>query len=480
MTRILGAALVLALQILPEPRARACTALCLSGNRRVVVAKGYDFHVGHGLLVQNRRGVAKQALILGSGKAARWESRYASVTFNQYGRELPLGGMNEKGLVVEILWLNGTRHPALAAGRETVNELQLIQYLLDRAATLNEALAAVRQLQVARVHADVHYFLCDHGGDCATVEHLEGRLVIHSGASLPVRALTNDSYAASVRHRAAHLRKAGKRPIPKDRSSLSRFIRAAQFASVIHDGRADLVASAFAALENVRQGPYTQWQIVYEPQAGRVHFRAPSSREPAVAVTLDARSCDVPVTVMDLLGSVGGRALALVPYRAELNRSLVQKSFAQLGARLPAEMIAGAARYPELTTCRAPGAKPAEAEVLAALGAYRRAMIARDVRALKAMVHPRYMDDAGTPSRADDVDRATLVGRLDKTVGGLIQVRYAIFEPRVRFDAPDLAVVEARVEAAYEMAPGRWHRHADRNRFVLRRHLGKWLFVRGM
>lgn len=477
--RAMAALLLGALHLAPTPRAEACTAICLSSDRQVVVAKGYDFHVGHGLLVQNRRGVVKEALVLGRVKPARWESLYASVTFNQYGRELPLGGMNEKGLVVEILWLNGTRHPALVPGRETVNELQLIQYLLDRAANLGEALAAVRRLQVARVHADVHYFLCDRGGACATVEHLDGKLVIHSGASLPVRALTNDAYAASVRHRAATLRKAGKRALPKDRSSLSRFLRAAQAASA-QDRGAGLVARAFAALDDVRQGTYTQWQIVYEPGAGRVHFRSPGSREPAVALILDARSCDVPVTVMDLLGTVGGRALALVPYRPALNRSLVQKSFAQLGARLPAEVIAQVARYPELTTCRAPGAKPAETEVLAALGAYRRALVARDVRALKAMVHPRYHDEAGTPSPADDVNYAALVAALDRTVGGLISVRYAIYGPRVRFDAPDLAVVEARIEASYEIAPGRVRRHADRNRFVLRRHQGKWLFVRGL
>ena len=118
--------------------------------------------------------------------------------------------------------------------------------------------------------------------------------------------------------------------------------------------------------------------------------------------------------------------------------------------------------------------------MLEALAAYRRAMIARDVKTLKTMVHPKYLDGAGTPSPSDDVDHDALLRTLDRTVGGVIQLRYAIFKPRVRFDAPDLAVVEARIEASYELAPGRWRRHADRNSFVLRRHKGRWLFVKGM
>jgi penicillin V acylase-like amidase (Ntn superfamily) len=31
------------------------------------------------------------------------------VTFNQYGRNFPSGGMNEAGLVIELMWLEGSR-----------------------------------------------------------------------------------------------------------------------------------------------------------------------------------------------------------------------------------------------------------------------------------------------------------------------------------------------------------------------------------
>ena len=79
-------------------------------------ARTYDWHIDHGLLIVNKKGVAKRAMLLNPAeKAAEWVSKYGSVTFNQYGREMPNGGMNEVGLVVETLMLPSTQNPA--AGR---------------------------------------------------------------------------------------------------------------------------------------------------------------------------------------------------------------------------------------------------------------------------------------------------------------------------------------------------------------------------
>ena len=42
---------------------------------------------------------------------ATWTAQYGSITFNQYGRELPTGGINEAGLVVESMALSEARYP---------------------------------------------------------------------------------------------------------------------------------------------------------------------------------------------------------------------------------------------------------------------------------------------------------------------------------------------------------------------------------
>ncbi len=106
------------------PSARACTAFLFEQEGQVVMGKSYDWDTGDALVMVNPRGVAKRSLLLSSSKAHEWVSKYASVTFNQYGREFPVGGMNEAGLVVEALWLRAARiepsdaRPALnACGR---------------------------------------------------------------------------------------------------------------------------------------------------------------------------------------------------------------------------------------------------------------------------------------------------------------------------------------------------------------------------
>ena len=91
--------------------ADACTTFCLRDDGRILFGKNYDWNVGDGLLVVNQRGIARQA-DMPDDRPASWVSRYGSVTFNQYGRDFPSGGMNEAGLVIELMWLEGSRYPA--------------------------------------------------------------------------------------------------------------------------------------------------------------------------------------------------------------------------------------------------------------------------------------------------------------------------------------------------------------------------------
>ena len=70
--------------------ASACTTFMLERGGDRVVGKSYDWHMGQGLVLVNKRGVAKQSLPAKPGnQPARWLSRHASVTFNQYGRDFP-------------------------------------------------------------------------------------------------------------------------------------------------------------------------------------------------------------------------------------------------------------------------------------------------------------------------------------------------------------------------------------------------------
>src|SRR5439155_4033925 len=172
-----------------------CTTFLLSRGNDVVVGKSYDWNMSQGFVMVNPRGVKKQALPM-TPNPARWMSKHASVTFNQYGRELPNGGMNDAGLVVEVMWLDSSTYPPPDA-RPSVTELQWIQYQLDNFAAVKEMIDAADEVRVARIHGKVHYLACDKSGDCAAFELLGGKLSV----SHPARVLTNDTYADSLAYR---------------------------------------------------------------------------------------------------------------------------------------------------------------------------------------------------------------------------------------------------------------------------------------
>ncbi|HWM89454.1 MAG TPA: linear amide C-N hydrolase [Thermoanaerobaculia bacterium] len=332
--------LVLSLSSAP---ASACTTFCLRDGGRIVFGKNYDWSVGDGMLVVNKRGVARKADAMDDPKPASWVSRYGSVTFNQYGRDFPSGGINEKGLTIELMWLDGSEYPA-ADARPAVDVLQWIQYHLDNHATVEEALQADKALRITG-DAPLHYLVADRKGQVATVEYLDGRLVAHTGQKLPVAALANSTYAESLRGGQT-----------EGRSSLARFGRAAERVRGFQAKGTDAVRYAFDTLDQVAQPGYTQWSIVYEVDRGRVHFRTRDRRK---VRSLDLKdvdfSCSTPVRVLDLDADIEGDvARRLVPYTRELNRELVTAAFrkTEFLADVPAAELERVVRYPEAASCR--------------------------------------------------------------------------------------------------------------------------------
>src|SRR5262245_53683429 len=141
----------------------ACTTFCLRDGSHVVFGRNYDFGIGDGLVIVNKRNVEKTSAM--GDHPARWTSRYGSVTFNQFGREFPTGGINEKGLVVELMMLHGSRYPD-ADARPTVGVLEWIQYQLDNRATVAELLAAGDDIRI-QGETPLHYLVADPTGAAA-------------------------------------------------------------------------------------------------------------------------------------------------------------------------------------------------------------------------------------------------------------------------------------------------------------------------
>ncbi|MET0752601.1 MAG: linear amide C-N hydrolase, partial [Pyrinomonadaceae bacterium] len=123
----------------------ACTTFCLKSNNEVLFGRNYDWMIGDGLVFVNKRGVSKTSTK--EENPAKWISKYGSLTFNQYGRETPMGGMNEAGLVIELMWLDGTKYPAKDK-RPALDVLEWIQYQLDTSATTEEVLKNIENVRI--------------------------------------------------------------------------------------------------------------------------------------------------------------------------------------------------------------------------------------------------------------------------------------------------------------------------------------------
>ncbi len=107
----------------------ACTTFCISHEGQQVFAYNLDWMIENGLVIINKRRVLKTAMqgsAGDSGPYARWRSKLGSITFNQYGREMPSGGMNEAGLVIHPMMLRQTQYPP-PDHRPAINNLQWIK-----------------------------------------------------------------------------------------------------------------------------------------------------------------------------------------------------------------------------------------------------------------------------------------------------------------------------------------------------------------
>lgn len=323
MKKFIAATALGLLLFLPINQARACTTFCLKNKGELLFGKNYDWMVGEGMVFVNKRGVAKTATE--DVNPAKWTSKYGSVTFNQYGRENPSGGMNEARLVIELMWLDDTQYPA-ADSRPALDVLEWIQYQLDTSATVAEVVANSEKTRISS-RVKLHYLVSDKAGNAATIEFLDGKLVAHRGTSLPVSTLTNDTYGKSLEY--SKISSAEK---ARTVSSLDRFVRAAKKTSEFDKqprSGADAVSYAFEALSDVAQPGYTQWSIVYDQKRGKIYFRTMQSPEIRLIDTKAFDySCGSVVKILDMNAKDSGEVTSrFVAYTRQANRDLIERSF---------------------------------------------------------------------------------------------------------------------------------------------------------
>ena len=255
-------------------------------------------------------------------QGASWTAKYGSVTFNQFGRDEPISGVNEKGLMVSLMWVDGTRYPP-ADHRPVIGPLRWIQYHLDNHASVAEVVANAESLRLSS-QIPLHYLFADASGDAAVIEFLDGKMVVYRGETLPVRALANSTYAESIASFEA-AKRAGK--MPTSDSSLDRFVRGTMLVS----GDGDPIARGFASLASVASPGITstRWSIVYDLGVNEVHFKTDANEAIRhFKVQSFDFSCRTPMKMLDVTAPGSGDvAAAFVDYSRAANRDLVNAAY---------------------------------------------------------------------------------------------------------------------------------------------------------
>lgn len=324
---------------------QACSTFCLKQDGAVVYGRNYDFDIGTGIVVVNRRGVQKFSLPKKDSNTASWVSVYGSVTFNQFGREYPMDGMNEAGLVIALMWLDGSVYPPNDE-RPALGVLEWIQYQLDRYATVNEVLAHAEDVRV-RGGTPLHYLIADRSGAAATIEYLDGKLVVHTGSALPTANLTNDSYASSLQYfRGLHA-------MPSGTGSLQRFARTAMLLAQPANGQ-NATDRTLDILHTVAQ-PNTRWSVAYDITNLEVTWTTdvtPARKSLRFHATDFA--CSQPPLVLDVRSPMTGDVSAkLLPLSADENLAQMLDAYATttMLSETPREWIEQSAAHAESFAC---------------------------------------------------------------------------------------------------------------------------------
>ena len=252
-------ALVIIFSVIPQKRVRACTRVVYQGNKDMVITgRTMDWKEDtRSNIWIFPRGMERNGEV---GKdPMRWKSKYGSVVTSAYDI-CSTDGMNEKGLVANLLWLAESSYPQWNGEEPALSIAAWVQYMLDDFATVSEAVSEIEKNTFDVVSdmmpdgtrmATLHLSISDATGDNAIFEYIDGKLNIHHNRSYQVmtnspvfdQQLALDDYWKTI---------GGTTFLPGTNRAADRFVRASFYINAIpktEDTRTAL-ASVFSVIRN--------------------------------------------------------------------------------------------------------------------------------------------------------------------------------------------------------------------------------------
>lgn len=253
-----GALLLIFLMTVSMQSALACTRAVYFGREgQTVTGRTMDWPED----MQSNLWIFPRGMARGDGMgkgSLKWTSTYGSVIASAYESGTS-DGMNEKGLVANMLYLAESEYPP-DDKRPTLVTGAVVQYLLDNFATVEEAVAAMRreEFRVVTVTAPngakgtVHFSISDASGDSAIFEYIKGKLVIHHGRLYQV--MTNSPVYSDQLALYEYWRQIGGTVmLPGTNRAADRFARASFYinAAAQSADMREAVAAVFSVMRNV-------------------------------------------------------------------------------------------------------------------------------------------------------------------------------------------------------------------------------------
>ena len=188
-----------------------------------------------------------------------WVSKYGSVSAAGYDIGIT-DGMNEKGLVGNLLFLTESVYTVAGDTRPVMGLSIWLQYVLDNFATVDEAVADLRRDRFRidapdlpnGVAARLHMSLSDPSGNSAVLEYIDGKLVVYEGEQY--RVLTNSpAYNLQLAVNDYWQEIGGLKMLPGTNRSSDRFVRASFYIGAVEQSSDPAIAvpTLLSVLRNV-------------------------------------------------------------------------------------------------------------------------------------------------------------------------------------------------------------------------------------
>jgi penicillin V acylase-like amidase (Ntn superfamily) len=236
----------------------ACTrCLHVFGDGTVIVGRSMDWMEDPGSEIWCfPRGMERHGNA--GPQSLSWMSRFGSVGVSFYGAATACG-MNEEGLVANLLYLAESDYGKPGPGRPTLSIGGWAQYVLDSYATVTEAVTELRKEPFTIIAPILpngepgvgHLAISDPSGDSAILEYLDGRLIIHHGRDFTV--MTNSPpFDDQLALNAYWKEIGGSVMLPGTIRASDRFVRASYYSGAIPKDLTGTraIASVFSVIRN--------------------------------------------------------------------------------------------------------------------------------------------------------------------------------------------------------------------------------------